>query len=226
MMYRKPLRWWHHQCIIRRLIDQLQWRLRLVVEQQLWPKRLHCFRQHFSILLGWIQQMIWHIRMYRLQRCMGRLILIPYRRLQHIRRHSPSNHHRIHCFRMMLSNQLIVIQRSSIRSLKRIRSCILPLIRWLRRPSMNHIVLDSWLGWRHQLIPSQLWLVKHWLILQLGQFPCCRIIIESCMKREQRILLESYQRIHLIRLLMLILGQHWSLRSKGSWQRMCRTFVR
>jgi len=144
MMYRKLLRWWLLMYIIRRLIDQLQWRLKLVVRQQRFVKRLHCFRQRWYIRCSWIQQLRRYIGMYHLQQCMGMWLLIRYRWLQRIQKRSPLNHHHILGFRMMLNNQLIVILRM-ITSFCWWWNWDLLMILWLRMPSMIRIVLDSWL---------------------------------------------------------------------------------
>jgi len=130
--------------IIRRLIDQLQWQLRLVEWQRLFIRQLRCFRQHLYKQYSWIMWLRRYKRMFRLERYMDRLILIQYHKLQHIRKRSPLNHHRILGFRMMLNNQLIIVLRMII-SFCWLRSSILLMILLLRKPSMNHIDLDSWL---------------------------------------------------------------------------------
>jgi len=146
MRFRMLLRWWLLRYIIGRLVSRLQYRLRLVEQQQLWLRQLRCFWWHQCILNSWIWFKQQHICKFRQQLCMGRWLLIRYLWPLRIWKRSPLNLRCILGFRMRLSNQLIVILRMIISSFRWRYSCILLMNRWLRKPSMIHIVLDFWLG--------------------------------------------------------------------------------
>lgn len=99
----------------------------------------------------WRQCMTWSWRhllkpcMFPKLRCMGKLIRWWYRWQWRIWSSCPSNLHCIHCFRISMSSQLIIIQRSLPIQFRRWHRLTLRH-RWLRKCSMNRIVPGSWLG--------------------------------------------------------------------------------
>jgi len=186
--------WWHLQCIIGRLIDQLQRRLRLVVRRQRFLRQLRCFWWRYRILRWWRRRLRRWIGKYRFQHHMGRWIRVQYRWQRCILKPRMANHrHNLH-FRIVVSNQLIVIQRMII-SCCWWWSSILLRFQWLRMTSMNRIVLDSWLGWRHLWLSNPMRLgfrcrclrlslrcfqLRWWLIIPLA---CSNILLRHRIRR-------------------------------------------
>jgi len=164
---------WRYQSY-RITIIKHQQRLRLVFLIRQWLKQ-HSFQLgRQCIQRSWMVQ--WRFcRFLRLQ-CMDIRLQWQYPWPWRIWRHYPLNHHCIRGFHKQLSNQLTFIQRR-IRGFHILRMKDLLMNRWLRKPSMIHIILSSWLVWRHLIRPSWHRLVRllQWSLL----VQCYQLLILS-----------------------------------------------
>jgi len=165
-----------------------------------------------------------------LKQHMGTQILTQHLLLRCIVKPRMAIHRRIpHCHRNQ-SNQQFVVLRKITRSFQWWNGVLL-MNQWLRMPSMNRIIVNSWLVWRHLCFsnPSLLvircqqqlpwWNLPLLLRQQLVLMTCSSILIKH------RILQCSSQRIRSFLLMRFVLGQHSSFEQSYSYQRKLQICV-
>jgi len=143
-LYHKRFQWRHLICKVWKQLYQLQQQQLLVIQQRQLIKLYHCFFKHWLIQCFWIQLMMSYKHMFHQHLCMGKHLLIQYRIIGCMTWHMTSNHHRILDFRMILSNQLIVVQRMKLIFHHWRWSWHLLMNLQLRKPSMIHMNLGFW----------------------------------------------------------------------------------